>query len=509
MIFSHLFRKQYALIAVVILLFVALGLGVNQLLLGVSRRSEPPRPSIVFARMIDQIDLQNPVAGLERLKSWDPSGPPKDLLIVTRDGVVSAPEGRELPFDWASVEKPEKPYEQRWVEEGQAAPGPKSARGVLVKLGGPSQSYLYLASRRGGGGPGAPHFGPGPGNGGPGGPGPGGPGGPTFFMITLGLLVASVLLGVGFALFLLHRSFRGTAALADHVIADLQRGNLKARFPIRKQDEIGDAMSRFNRMADEIERLVERLRSVEHSRMGLLQELTHDLRTPIASLKNLLETLFNPAKELSREIQLELSGLALKEVDYFERLVEDLLVLAEIREPRYDPERAPVSLGDLLVDEAEHVRAHYGLGKKVVLDASQIQGSLLVNGDAHLLRRMIRNAVENAFSFARSQVTVSAVIEGDQIRVRMDDDGPGFPKPVLEHFGERRGSRFSARSSGERLSIGLGSVIMKTVAVLHGGSLQASNRKQGDAIVGATVEFLFPRVGSSCFSIVEKSRKTD
>ena len=97
-------------------------------------------------------------------------------------------------------------------------------------------------------------------------------------------MVVTVLVGIGFALFLIFRSLREHVETADRVISELQRGNLKARFPIKKNDEIGRAMERFNQMADQIEQLVERLRSAEASRNFLLQELTHDLRTPVGCI---------------------------------------------------------------------------------------------------------------------------------------------------------------------------------------------------------------------------------
>ena len=120
-------------------------------------------------------------------------------------------------------------------------------------------------------------------------------------------------------------------------------------------DEIGQAMCRFNKMAEEIERLVEHLRSVEKARMALLQELAHDLRTPVASLKNLLATLEKRDQGSDTKVRAELMTLAQKEVDYFARLLEDLLILAQISEPRYAGDRREIQLEELFEDEAESV----------------------------------------------------------------------------------------------------------------------------------------------------------
>ena len=110
-----------------------------------------------------------------------------------------------------------------------------------------------------------------------------------------------------------------------------EKGNLKARFPIVRMDEIGQTMLRFNHMADEIEHLVERMKTVEASRASLLQELAHDLRTPVASLKNLIETVATKDASMQPALRVELMELALSECEYFERLVEDLLVIAQVK----------------------------------------------------------------------------------------------------------------------------------------------------------------------------------
>src|SRR5262249_45941559 len=148
-------------------------------------------------------------------------------------------------------------------------------------------------------------------------------------------MIIMVLVGIAVALLMIFRSLRDHVVSADHVISELQRGNLKARFPIERLDEIGAAKMRFNAMADEIERLVERLRSAESSRNNLLQELAHDLRTPVASLQSILESVFSMAK-MEPDVA-ELAELARKEVEYMGHLVEDLLLLAQLSEPSYRP----------------------------------------------------------------------------------------------------------------------------------------------------------------------------
>lgn len=305
------------------------------------------------------------------------------------------------------------------------------------------------------------------------------------FNLQTTVMMLSIFFAALFSIFYMFYFMRKKARLAASIISQLRDGDLSARFPLGRMDEIGLLMHEFNRMADEIQTLVETIRNSELGRMRRLQELAHDLRTPVASLKNLLETLQSHRQQMEVGSQEELLNLSMKEVDYFQRLVEDLLFLAQVRDPKYAVVRTAVDLNDLLGDELEKMRANY----------PQIQANLTghvppVKGDGHLLRRLFRNAFENAFSFARSRVNVRLESLGGKVKVRVSDDGPGFKDSMLSSFGEKHGTRFVSESPKGRLSVGLGSVIIKEVTSVHCGSVAVRNLPES----GAELEITLPEI---------------
>lgn len=321
-------------------------------------------------------------------------------------------------------------------------------------------------------------FGPGPGPRGPHGPpGPRFP--PGFFLIAVIVTGVSIIIGIGFSLLLLTYYLRKRAKQVEKVMGLIQSGDLSARFDIGQADEVGELMGRFNLMAQEIEKLVTNLRETEESRKRMLQELAHDLRTPVASLKNLQEILFSKGDILDEEKKTHLQNLAQREVSYFERLVEDLLFLSGVNDPRYSSSLKDVDLSTLLEEEAELFK----VGKVLVrIDA---EAGVFVRGEVMLLRRLIRNALSNALRYARKEVVVTLRKNGG-IHLLVQDDGPGFSEVDLSLFGEKKFSRNITDEKGH-ISVGLGSVIMKKIMDLHDGTLTVRNRGPG-----AELDFTFP-----------------
>lgn len=469
MLRSRLFQKHYFIIAFIILAFLFLGFFLNHMVMRFNSFMPPGnRSGVFFAKLIHQL---NPADHVQALKTYEEMNQdtsfPFQLALLNKNGDLIYPENfqisneppRKPPFPLSVLGPPPPP-------RGGPGPGPGPE---TVKLPGDSGESLMIVFKGGGRPP--PMFG---------------------FFMSAGIVFLSIVLGIGFSLFLIFRSFHKTAVLAGEVINELQRGNLKARFPIKKMDEIGVAMSRFNIMADEIERLVEHLKNVEKSRTVILQELAHDLRTPLASLKNLIEILHFKQDKLNKEASAELLEMSLREVQYFERLVEDLLFLSQVSEPHYKSENGSVNLKETIDSEIEAVLANTK-NKQIELINSAVDPKTL--GDIHLIRRAVRNALSNSASFAKSKVFVELKSdESQQLIIQISDDGPGFSEEALQNYGVRRVTRVSDPALPGRVSLGLGSVIIRRVVDLHRGSLKVENLFDADQqVTGSRLQIILPK----------------
>lgn len=295
----------------------------------------------------------------------------------------------------------------------------------------------------------------------------------AFFILAL-VLFGSIAVGIALSLFTLTFYLRRRANQIAEVMEQLKSGDLKARFQINQMDEAGLLMVKFNEMAAEIERLVTNIKEAESARTELLQELAHDLRTPVASMKNFLETLFYHDEKLTNEKRKNLLSLASNEVNYFEKLVEDLLFLSGVRELPVS-KRKLVSLKNLVQMELD------------ILDNPTITTELIANedyevfGDEHLLRRLVKNALTNAIRHAQTRVVVTIKKEESNTTLSILDDGKGLESSELATFGDKKFSRkFS--SEKDHISIGLGAVIMKKIITLHEGVMEMKNKTPGAEI---------------------------
>ena len=229
------------------------------------------------------------------------------------------------------------------------------------------------------------------------------------------------------------------------------------------EDELG-------RLARTMNAMLARLEDASERQGRFVADASHELRSPLASLRTQIEVNLGDGDAGRR---LLLAGL-LEEVLRMQRLVDDLLLLAR-SEHEVTPRRETVDLDDIVLAEVR--RAPVPAGKRV--NASGVSAGQVM-GDADQLGRVVRNLLENALRHARREVMVRAGEDAAGVFLVVEDDGEG----VAAEDGERVFDRFSradrarARSHG---GTGLGLAITKAIVEGHGGTVSVDAERAGGA----------------------------
>ena len=286
-------------------------------------------------------------------------------------------------------------------------------------------------------------------------------------VIGLPLMVAVVALTTWFAV---GRALAPVEAIRREVDA-ISAAQLHRRVPQPKaDDEIG-------RLAATMNRMLERLESARNSQRRFVSDASHELRSPITTIRQHAEVaLAHP----DRVTAAELAEVVLAEQQRMQRLVEDLLLLARVDE-HVPLTRAAVDLDDLAFEEGHRLRST--TSKRV--DTSGV-GAARVRGDADALRRVFRNLGDNAARHASSRVDIALADRGDDVVLTVDDDGPGIAESERERVVQRFVRLDEARSRDDGGS-GLGLSIVDEVVRAHGGSMSITQSPLGGARIQVTL----------------------
>jgi two-component system sensor histidine kinase CpxA len=243
------------------------------------------------------------------------------------------------------------------------------------------------------------------------------------------------------------------------------RGDLSARANSRRRDEIGELSCAFDQMAERIQTLLTAERR-------LLQDISHELRSPLARLSF--------AVELARTAGDREAAIARmkKEVDRLSSLVGGLLQVTRVEGDPASRSSEDLSLDRLLrevVDDCSIEAATRGC--RIALDAP---ASVHLRGDAELLRRAFENVLRNAVrhSPAGSPIEVSLRTSPKDVTIAIRDYGPGVPEELLSQIFKPFFRVESARDSASG-GVGLGLAIAQRAVALHHGKLEARNMKPG------------------------------
>jgi len=295
--------------------------------------------------------------------------------------------------------------------------------------------------------------------------------------LLLTMLTFAAALSVGFGLLYamplssrIERVRAGTERIAG--------GQLGSEVRVEGHDEIAGLADDFNRMARALEEAAERERDMEKARRNLVAAVSHDLRTPLASTRALIEALADGVATNPQTERRYLSS-ASRELEHLSRLVDDLFELARIDAGLLQLTLEEASLHDLISDtissfQPQAERKGVRLAGEIVDDVDPV----LANPPR--LQRVLHNLVSNALRHtpADGAVTLRATRAGEVARVEVSDTGEGIAADDLPHVFERSFRGEQSRTRPERddaPSTGLGLAIARGLVEAHGGTMDVES----------------------------------
>lgn len=252
----------------------------------------------------------------------------------------------------------------------------------------------------------------------------------VIFTLTAGLLLFGLLTG----------RLRKLARLMD---------SFKPGFPLEtemptgeKTDESSDEIDRlssiFREMASRIESQMQALKSTDNMRRELVANVSHDLRTPLATLQGYIETLLIKDDQYSRQEREEYLKIAIKHCQRLNRLVKDLLELAKLESTQISITKEPFHLLELVQDVIQKFMLQ-AKEKNIQLRIDTKASQPFVEADIALIERVLENLIENAIHYTPENGIVSIQVAGTAQLVTVDvkDTGIGIPQEELPHIFDR------------------------------------------------------------------------
>lgn len=290
----------------------------------------------------------------------------------------------------------------------------------------------------------------------------------NMILLFAGVALAAVLAGLIFT-----RVLTQPISEMTRVIQSMAKGDLGVRARVRGSGEIRQLAVAFNTMSDQLEAL-------NQSRNQFVSNASHELKTPLATMKIMIESLiYQP--DMDAELRTEFLGDVNQEINRLSSIVSDLLTLvhADSRTTRLNRER--MSLAEVVKD-TQHRLTPIAEQNKQVLTLS-LQDSCDMYADKAKLQQVVYNLMENAVKYtpAGGQIKVGLQRVGRDAVLTVEDNGPGIPRESIPHVFERFYRVDKARGRGTG-GTGLGLSIVQQYVNLHGGNVKVDSQEGQGAV---------------------------
>jgi signal transduction histidine kinase len=272
------------------------------------------------------------------------------------------------------------------------------------------------------------------------------------------------------------------------VVRDFKNGNLSARIKKKRNDELGEFADSFNEMADTIVQNMEDIKTMDNLRRELVANVSHDLRTPLATIQGYLETILIKTDSLSEEEKKNYLQTILKSTERLKKLVDELFELSKLEAREKKPKPESFSLAELIQD-VHQKNLIFAETKKIELKTNFPYDLPIAHADIGMMERVIQNLLENAIKFTPEGGKIELKLKQDDenIIVSVQDSGEGIKPTELPYIFDRynRGKRIGLKSNE---GLGLGLAIVKKILEVHNIEIKVES-EEGK---GTTFSFKVP-----------------
>lgn len=298
-------------------------------------------------------------------------------------------------------------------------------------------------------------------------------------LLTVFLVIAVAALVL--ALFLSQLLTKPITALS-RTMRRMGKGDLSVRVPVRGSGELRELAENYNTMAAQLERL-------DKTRNQFVSNASHELKTPLATMKIMLETMmYQP--DMPPELREEFMQDMNHEIDRLTGIITDLLVLTRM-DNKDEMTREPVNMSEL-TEETVRLLLPAAEKKNQALKA-EVQPDLTLVGDRIKLNQILYNLMDNAIKYTPEggEIRISLKAEDDSLIWVVRDNGIGIPADDQEHIFERfyRVDKARSRETG---GTGLGLSIVRQMVKMHGGTISVHSEPEN----GSEFVVAFPRKGA-------------
>jgi two-component system phosphate regulon sensor histidine kinase PhoR len=290
---------------------------------------------------------------------------------------------------------------------------------------------------------------------------------PLYRAVILGAVAA--ICAAAIIAYLMARSISFPISRMRKTAEQIAKGEFSERVPVEGNDELADLASAFNTMADELQNKIEQLRQLDKVRTDFVANVSHELKTPLTSIRGFVETLEDGAID-DRDNARRFLAIIKKHTQRLGSIIDDLLRLSEL-ESGGGIQKTTFDLKGL-IDEVVMGFGHSLAAKHQNLTIASVVGDFAIRGDRDKLEQVFVNLIDNATKYTEEggQIKVQLADNGDCVMITIEDNGIGIPKEDVERVFERfyRVDKARSRKVG---GTGLGLSISRHIVLAHKGDI--------------------------------------